>query len=102
MLTGSHEFPAGITLNDPHRAIENGFTHIRPTYDGITYAMDPYGRLLGRMHRGLGEAGIMYADVPTRGVRTLYAQFGDWLGWLSIAAVLGFAGWAVLRRRSTS
>lgn len=91
MLTGSHEFPKGITLNDPHRATENGFTHIRPTYDGITYAVDPYGRVLARMDRGVGEAGILYADVSTKGVRTVYARFGDWLGWGSVAAVLAFA-----------
>jgi apolipoprotein N-acyltransferase len=84
MLTGSHEFPTGITLNDPYRSVENGFTHIRPTYDGITYAMDPYGRILKQMNRGLGEAGIMHVDVPMQGVRTFYARFGDWLGWGSV------------------
>jgi apolipoprotein N-acyltransferase len=91
MLTGSSDFPTGITLNDPYRAVENGFTLIRPTYDGITYAMDPYGRLLGQMNRGFGEAGIMYVDVPTEGVRTAYARFGDWLGWLSVGLVVVFA-----------
>lgn len=96
MLTGSHEFPKGITLNDPYRSVENGFTHIRPTYDGITYAMDPYGRILTQMNRGLGEAGIMYADVPTQGVRTLYARFGDWLGWGSVGLTVLFALAAVV------
>jgi len=99
MFTGSHEFPKGLTVNDPHRAIENGFTHIRPTYDGITYAMDPYGHVLAQMDRGVGEAGIMYADVPTQGVRTIYARFGDWLGWLSIGLIALFAALAMLARR---
>ena len=100
MLTGSHEFPRGITINDPHRAIENGFTHVRPTYDGITYAMDPYGRLLGQMNRGTGEPGIMYVDVPTKGVRTFYARFGDWLGWLSMGLVVIFALGAIVAGRA--
>lgn len=100
MLTGSHEFPRGLTINDPHRAIENGFTHVRPTYDGITYAMDPYGHLLGQMNRGTGEPGIMYVDVPVKGVRTLYARFGDWLGWLSIGLVVIFALGAVVAGRA--
>jgi len=96
MFTGSHEFPKGITLNDPYRAVENGFTHIRPTYDGITYAMDPYGRVLAQMDRGVGEAGIMMVDVPTQGVRTIYARFGDWLGWLSVGLVVLLGAAALL------
>lgn len=99
MLTGSHEFPKGITINDPYRSIENGFTMIRPTYDGITYAMDPYGHLLGQMDRGVGQAGILYVEVPTKGIRTLYVRFGDWLGWLSIAAVVLFGTAALLAGR---
>ncbi|WP_161594522.1 carbon-nitrogen hydrolase family protein [Marimonas lutisalis] len=100
MLTGSHEFPKGITLNDPYRAVENGFTHIRPTYDGITYAIDPYGHVLAQMNLGTGKPGIMYVDVPTKGARTLYARFGDWLGWVSMALVVLFAAGAVLFGRS--
>ena len=99
MLVGSHEFPTGITLNDPYRSLENGFTQIRPTYDGITYAMDPYGRILNRMAKGAGEPGIMFVDAPTEGVRTLYALFGDWLGWLSAAMVLVFISVAAVRGR---
>jgi len=102
MLTASHEFPKGITLNDPYRAVENGFTHIRPTYDGITYAMDPYGHVLGRMDRGIGEPGILYFDVPTKGVRTLYARFGDWLGWMSVGLVVLLGLAAVLLERARS
>jgi apolipoprotein N-acyltransferase len=103
MLTGSHEFPKGITLNDPYRAVENGFTHVRPTYDGISYAMDPYGHVLAQMDRGVGKAGIMFVDVPTEGVRTIYARFGDWLGWLSVALVflLGFVALFFVRSGST-
>jgi apolipoprotein N-acyltransferase len=102
MLTGSHEFPKGITLNDPYRSIENGFTHIRPTFDGITYAVDPHGRVLARMDKGTGQPGIMFAEVPTEGVRTLYARYGDWLGWLSVAVVVVFAALAVVVGRSGS
>ena len=99
MFTGSHEFPKGITVNDPHRSIENGFTHVRPTYDGISYAMDPYGRMLGRMDRGTGRRAMLFADVPTQGVRTVYGRFGDWLGWLSITATLLLSVLAIVRPR---
>lgn len=96
MLVGSHEFPKGITVNDPHRAIENGYTQVRPTFDGITYAIDPYGRMLGRMDRGTGARAMLLVDVPTQGLATVYARFGDWLPWLSIAAVLLFSVLAVV------
>jgi apolipoprotein N-acyltransferase len=98
MLTGSHEFPRGLRLNDAFRSVENGFTHVRTTYNGISYAMDPYGRVLGRMDDMQGRGGLMYADVPIQGTRTLYARLGDWLGWLSIAGLLGFVAWAITHR----
>ena len=62
--------------------------------------MDPYGHVLARMDRGIGEPGIMYVDVPTQGVRTLYARFGDWLGWLSVGLVVLFGLAAIVFGRS--
>jgi apolipoprotein N-acyltransferase len=37
--------------------------------------------------------GIMYADIPTRGIKTLYTTIGDVLGWL---CVLGFGALIVM------
>lgn len=51
-------------------------------------AMYTNGRFLARMDRGAGEAEIMNADVPSRGVRTPHARFGDWLGWVSVGLTL--------------
>ena len=61
---------------------------MRPTFDGITYAIDPYGRMLGRTDRATGTRAMLLVDVPTRGVATVYARFGDWLAWLSMVALL--------------
>ncbi len=72
--------------------MENGFAQIRPCDDGITYVMDPHGRILARMAKFPGAPGIIFADVPTEGVQTLCARFGDWLGWRSAAMVLAFIG----------
>ena len=35
------------------------------------------------------NTGIMYADVPARGVNTLYTQIGDMLGWICVAGLVG-------------
>lgn len=101
MMTGSHDFPVGLLRNDPYRAIENGMTHIRTTFNGISYAVDPYGRLLGEIDNGAGSASVLLVDVPSEGVPTLYARFGDWLGWLSIASVVLFLMAALLSGRAT-
>ena len=35
------------------------------------------------------EGGIMYADVPTKGVKTVYPHIGDVFGWLCVVGALG-------------
>ena len=35
------------------------------------------------------QTGIMYADVPTKGVKTLYPHIGDVFGWLCVVGFLG-------------
>jgi len=102
LLTGSHEFPRGMRLDDAYRSVESGVTHVRTTYNGISYAMDPYGHVLARMQGVEKRGGLRFADVPTRGAWTLYSRVGDWIGWLSIAALLGFAALAILAGRPWS
>lgn len=87
MLTPSYDFPKSNAPSDTGRAIENGFTNIRPTYNGVSYAIDPYGRILGQMDSAEGGSGIMLVDVPTNGTGTLYTRWGDWFGWLSVAMI---------------
>jgi apolipoprotein N-acyltransferase len=42
---------------------------------------------------------LMLADVPIRGSRTLYARFGDWFAWTSIALFLYLAAPVIVRTR---
>lgn len=91
MFSSSYEWPKNLVINFGYmRGIENGFSLVRPTYNGITFASDFNGRILNQM--AFGDTvddgiGIMYADVPTKGVRTLYPYIGDIFGWM---CVLGF------------
>lgn len=50
-----------------HRTIENGFSLVRPTFNGITIAANPNGEILARMDTPDDGDGVMYAAVPTRG-----------------------------------
>jgi apolipoprotein N-acyltransferase len=84
------------------RAVENGVSILRPTRQGISLAIDPQGRTLGRSDYFVDDEQTMIAAVPTRGVPAVYPVVGDVVGWASVAAVL-LAGAALatraLRRR---
>jgi apolipoprotein N-acyltransferase len=70
------------------RAIENGVSLIRPAASGLSAAIDPWGRTLGLAEFFAPNGGTMVAQVPMRHVPTLYARWGDWFAWLSIAALI--------------
>ena len=90
MLSPAYEWPKGLVVHSVYmRGIENGFSLVRPTYNGITIAQDFNGRILSQMDSEETDDGILYAEVPTRGVNTLYTEVGDLLGW---GSVLGFLG----------
>lgn len=76
------------------RAIEQGFNLVRHTRGGLSAAFDYQGRALASMDHYATSDRVLVAEVPTHGVRTTYAVFGDWMGWLS------FAGLAVLWAKS--
>lgn len=88
------------------RAVENGMSLVRTTRQGTSLAVDHQGRVLGQdasWYRAdpAGTEHTLTVAVPVRGVRTPYALFfGDVLGWLSIAGLLGAAAVVLLRRRA--
>lgn len=98
MLTPSYDFPKSTDPSDYGRGVESGFAHVRPTYNGVSYVATARGRILGQMDSAEGGSGILYAEVPVRGERTLYASLGGWFGWSNVAALLVFAALAITRR----
>jgi len=74
--------PAAIS-----RAIENGFSMIRPTGNGVSLIIDYQGRVLGSRNYFTDKTGIMLSGLPTRGVRTIYSRIGDLFAYLCIAAL---------------
>jgi len=93
MFNPSYDLPKSTRPSNSLRAIENGFSLIRPVYNGYSYAVDYNWKILAHMDSDKTEDGIMYADVPTKGVKTIYPTIGDLLGWL---CVLGFAAFVVI------
>jgi apolipoprotein N-acyltransferase len=77
------------------RAIENGCSMVRANRWGLSAAVDPLGRILAVLDDAAGELQVLVAQVPTAGVRTIYARFGDWFAWGCAAGLL----WIVINER---
>ena len=59
------------------RAIENGEAIVKPTYGGISAAVDPFGRELLRLDTAdTGFDTVWFAEVPVAEVRTIYSIIG--------------------------
>jgi apolipoprotein N-acyltransferase len=72
------------------RGIENGASVLRTTLEGLTLGVDWQGRELSRLNYYLTtEDRIVLSELPTKGVRTVYAMLGDWFAW-ACCALLAF------------
>ena len=87
MLSPSYDWPKSPSAWYLTSTIENGFSFVRPTYNGYSYAADYHGNELAHMDSDLSEDGIMYADIPVRGITVPYPILGDILGWISLLAM---------------
>jgi apolipoprotein N-acyltransferase len=70
------------------RAIEDGFNLVRQTNMGLSAAYDYEGHQLAHMDQYQASDLTMVAQVPTRGVRTLYCRLGNWFAWLTGCTLL--------------
>jgi apolipoprotein N-acyltransferase len=83
-----------------YRAIENGFTMIRPTGNGISALIDNRGRILASQDYVSNTTGIMLAELPVHaGVQTIYSQIGDTFAYLCVAGLAFLIGWAFVGRK---
>ena len=83
------------------RAIENGYSMVKATGNGVSMIADYQGRVMGQQDHGDG-GGVMVATVPTHGVVTIYSRIGDSFAYLCAAGLIGLAGWALLRGRAAA
>jgi len=80
------------------KAIENGFNMVRADYHGLSNAVDYHGNILAQMNDFTTGERIMIADIPTKGIKTVYSQIGDFFAWLSILGLVGFIVLAIKNR----
>jgi len=92
MLSPSFDWPKSPSAWYLTSTIENGFSLVRPTYNGYSYAADYHGKELAHMDSDQTKEGIMYSDVPVKGIKVLYPVLGDLLGWLSLIIMFVLIG----------
>jgi apolipoprotein N-acyltransferase len=80
------------------RAIENGYSLVRPTSHGLAMTVDYEGNVLAASDYFTPDPQVMVAYVPMQGVHTIYATIGDLFAWLSLAGLVVLIGVAIARR----
>jgi len=79
------------------RAIENGTSLVRQTDNGLSIAVDAYGRVLAQTDYFGSTDRTMVAQVPVRHVATAYTMFGRWLDWVFLMGFLAVIAYVVSR-----
>ncbi len=95
----------GTTLTPVHskmavfRAIENGFSILKPTGRGLSIAADYCGRVIAKQNYFTSGKRVMLADIPIRSVHTIYEKIGNAFAWLCILGLIILASMAVSSRK---
>ncbi|MEP0131860.1 MAG: nitrilase-related carbon-nitrogen hydrolase [Eudoraea sp.] len=69
------------------RGIENGVSVFRPVSRATSIATDPYGNLLGSSNFFTSKEKILMANVPIKGINTLYNRIGDALPYMAMVFI---------------
>lgn len=80
------------------RAIESRSVVVMADVAYNSAIVDPYGRVVESVITPQGQQTILVADITLANNSTLYARFGDWLGWFSLLAAVAFAIWISMKR----
>jgi len=77
------------------RAIEDGYSLVRPTSNGLAASVDYEGRVLAANDYFTTDQQTMIAYVPVQGTWTLYAHVGDLFAWLCIVTLFIIGGFMI-------
>lgn len=82
------------------RGVENGYTIVRSSREGILTVSDAYGRILAQQESAFMPGNALLAKVKVAPqLSTFYTWAGNWLGWLCVVCVAGFAVIRLISRR---
>jgi apolipoprotein N-acyltransferase len=70
------------------RALETGSAFVKSEYGRDSAIVDGYGSMLASVVTPEGSEAVLVADVTSRPSLPLAARWGDWVGWLCVAALV--------------
>ncbi len=83
-----------------YRAVENGVTVVRQADNGLSFVVDPYGRVWSAMDHWSASERVLLSQVPAKaGVFTIYPVIGDLFAWLAMAGFVAVVIAAVTQGR---
>lgn len=102
VATPSADVPALGRVHYTHlvfRAIENRLSMVKADNEFDSAIIDPWGRILSRsIAPGGGGQATLVAGVPLGSGDSPWVRWGDWLGWLTVVAMLVLAGLSMRAR----
>ncbi len=103
IATPSSDVPSIAATHFTHlvfRAIENRVSMVKADSRFDSAIIDPWGRILERTSDRHGRTqATLVADVPLGSGRSPWVSFGNWFGWLVVAAAAAFAAVGLWSRR---
>lgn len=84
------------------RAVENGYSVVRPSRQGLSVAVDRYGRVLASSDWFTSDQPTVRTQVPAAGRATPYERSGDFLPYAALAGLLALTVISRSRRRPMS
>lgn len=84
------------------RAIENGFSLVRPTSGGISLATDPYGRVIGKVDYFISKGSPLVVELPVGKVTTIYSFIGDFFGGLCLIVSIVLIVFSIIKWKRES
>jgi apolipoprotein N-acyltransferase len=82
------------------RGVENGYSVVRASRDGLLSVSDAWGRVLAvKASASLPGASLLATVNVGPRVPTIYTRIGDSLGWICVAVMALLIPWSFVRRR---
>jgi apolipoprotein N-acyltransferase len=104
MLSGAIDGTAGTNGNPLHsimasyRAIEDGFSLGRAGYYGENVIVDYQGRTISMSNHYTAVDRSVTAQIPIKGVTTLYGKLGDFFPWVCIVVIVFLTLYSIILR----